>query len=401
MSKIVIVFLLFLSLLSCKEDNTEDFSKLENETCKKSNVYNINLLRDAKSKLNISEYFSVESVIKLESDSIHSIAKISEIFFLNESFYIVDRRFDLLYVFDLYGKFKFQIGAVGNGPGEYLNISSVSLSEKKDKIIIYSSESRKLLSFSTEGEFIGSKSLDIFGYNFVINDSKEYVFYINYNLSDLSGYNNILITDSNGNINDTAFPFSEKRDIFSIASSGILIQNHNREILFSEPYSDTIYTYKNRQFCPRYSFNFGDSKVPKKIYNNRVSFMGAAINYMHLRPDIIETNNWLLTGFTRNRIYEYVVYNKITGNFVKKSDFNISPLQKLYYTPVGVLNENTFIGEISPSRLGIFSDKDPQFIDNLKSEDSVLYNGIKDIKNTDNPVIVLFQIEFPNVNEKL
>lgn len=111
--KTLFVILFIILSLGCAEKEISTDSKV--------------LKIDWKSVSNVIDYSPMVedsvTIIHLETTDECLIGEVSKLIFQNNLFYIADNISKSLFVFDRCGKLKTKVHAVGNGPGEYSNIS--------------------------------------------------------------------------------------------------------------------------------------------------------------------------------------------------------------------------------------------------------------------------------------
>lgn len=103
-----------------------------------------------------TKYFKSSKIVKLEALDENLIGGIIQIELYDNRFYILDKYSyrSNLYVFDLAGNYLNKIGARGEGPEEYLNISSFFIDEEKGLINIVDGLSSTIIQYDKEGVFI-------------------------------------------------------------------------------------------------------------------------------------------------------------------------------------------------------------------------------------------------------
>lgn len=83
------------------------------------------------------------SIISLETKEERLIGEVTKLSHQNNLIYIADNLSKSIFVFDMSGKLQNKIHAVGNGPGEYVNISYFTV--HGNDMVILDHYARKLL----------------------------------------------------------------------------------------------------------------------------------------------------------------------------------------------------------------------------------------------------------------
>jgi hypothetical protein len=105
------------------------------------------------------------------------IGQINKVIFAYGNYYILDDELaKSLFVFDQKGNFKFKIGHLGRGPGEYVHLGDF-LINFKDKTIEILAEASKILKFDMNGKFLSQLKLEKpnFSEKFEIFDNGNYL----------------------------------------------------------------------------------------------------------------------------------------------------------------------------------------------------------------------------------
>lgn len=148
--KSVLILLLSSSLYMCNTPHSKNESAgFEIETKRMLNVQSI--------KYGDTKYFKSSKIIKLETTDENLIGEIAQVEFCENRFYVLDKRLSIsnLLVFDLNGKFLSKIGTIGEGPDEYLNISSFFVDDKAGIINIIDGLTSTVVQYDKEGNFRG------------------------------------------------------------------------------------------------------------------------------------------------------------------------------------------------------------------------------------------------------
>lgn len=202
-----------------------------------------------------SEIDSVKYIL-LETSPESMLGEISQIFRMGDSLMVVDAYVGhSVSVFDLEGKFCYRIGDVGRGPGEYVSLGYVHVS---DNGLVYLSDSGsgKILVYTKEGEFVKEHRLKNSAPQtfFMWNDSVIIGGYSGYRLN--APYR-LVWMDMEGNELETALPYMTGRQYVA----GNFLKGEHSEILFSCPLNDTIFQVTAHSVTPYLSMGFYDKNV--------------------------------------------------------------------------------------------------------------------------------------------
>lgn len=127
------LFFLFFILISCNKAKQVNVTEIVNveSTVQDSFVYyplkdnQIKVDLNKPQKASLFDYFSHIELIPLETSDNIIIGRCEEIFYHQNRYYIFDSKQLSVQVFDETGKFIFQISKRGQGPGEYIDLTSM------------------------------------------------------------------------------------------------------------------------------------------------------------------------------------------------------------------------------------------------------------------------------------
>lgn len=161
MKELTHAFLLSLTLLvvsiSCNSTRNVVLPAIKN-----GDVINIDLDSATKEgEVCFSDFLEAPKTIVLETKDNCVIKNIYAMDIYDNKFYILDNDINALYVFSIYGKYLFKIGAEGNGHGEYLQLSDFSIDRKDGIVYAWDEGKQSLLRYNANtGKFIDNIKTD-------------------------------------------------------------------------------------------------------------------------------------------------------------------------------------------------------------------------------------------------
>lgn len=264
------------------------------------------------------EYIALETTPESYLSKVRKLTKTNEFLLVLD---ITNNKSNRLIIFGLDGSYISQIHRVGKGPGEYTQIEDFTFDPRSGRIVILDSYQKKLLEFSSAGEFLRETYLDFRPYNicFVLPN------YIALSIplkrvkpaTDGKQYNLILLNREMKVVQELASSIEyKKKDNSSGITVGGLDSFENR-LRFKQQLVDTIFTLNQEALkIPFYSFDFGKYKVPLDMYSDKKSANNIAKYKEYV--SFAESNNYLFIRY----IYE----NDWCYYLIRKSD---SKMQKL------------------------------------------------------------------------
>ncbi len=196
--------------------------------------------------------------IPLETTNESIIEDIQKLIPVQDGFFILDRHQQLMY-FDADGRFIRRIAVKGRGPGEYVNLLDVDLSEQ-DEILYLHDNSNQILLYSFENEFLRSIRLKKFVTS-VMKTSWGYICYRDPLLNFGNDTEALITLDENGNdINVLQYRRVDLKQRSPWVISPIFI-NMNDEYYYYPQFQDTLYSVKIDKIDPRFVFPKGKYSI--------------------------------------------------------------------------------------------------------------------------------------------
>ena len=155
--KSLITYSIIFSLLSCNSKEKTDFITISVDYDKDNN-------------LSLSEISEKIDAIELEVTDESLIQKISHVLYSPEIIIIQESKSIML--FDKNGKFIRRIGSVGQGPGEFISIGSITADFESEKIFVYS-DNGKFICYDFSGNVIKETPLGY--YNRMYNPYMNFI----------------------------------------------------------------------------------------------------------------------------------------------------------------------------------------------------------------------------------
>ena len=307
--KSLILHCIIILLLSCNSKEKSDILTIP-----------VGIYRDT--QLALSEISEKVEAIELEVTDASLIQSVSRV--LCSPDFIIVQEWKSIMLFDRKGKFIRQIGSSGQGPGEYVDIGTITADFDSKKIFVYSSGG-KFICYDFEGMVIKESPLEYFGrtYNPYMNyidgkllflsesfitieenlKSQRILFFIN---DELLKTDSILIR----NIDLSHFEIGYAPQYDYITSYGNNTYLYYSVIIPSNIVSDTLYQFKNNNFIPHLSVKF----------NNRgLNSDGRKDIYI---DNIYRSSSYIFTLYSHNprRQFYFFCYDLKTGKSYNMKD---------------------------------------------------------------------------------
>ena len=314
MSTRIIIIIVFISGIyySCnKTSNNKNYESIPEI------VFDIDNLADS---IDISDLIDSTffSIIPLETTNSSMIGEIDKIFFKHNRFYILDEMQKSIIVFDENGKFIFRFNASGKGPGEYIDMSSTTITDYN--IIIADNTLRKLFYYDLKGKFVQEFGKQKVWHRDIFSLNDGYLYSNNSSFSDaLIGRYMFYKTDTTGRSIKKFFPFKSDDRGWGIYKNHSIWGDTAYIINGSV---DTIFRVSvNKEIEPAYRMNIVRNSIPHSVkYQINSLFYAVENNYSRGMNHIVAMSNDILL-----RIDQHVVrYNISTGQTYTGYYFEVS-----------------------------------------------------------------------------
>lgn len=205
-----------------------------------------------------SSILKTPTVVPLETTDKCVVQRIQNLEVFDNKIYILDDKSNRLYVFSIDGKYLYNLGHVGNGSGEYLELSDFSIDKKrkiiylwdeaKDKILKYHLDTRKFIS-AVHSDRNGERS---YGVQFAHDK-----LYIN-RTSKTDDTDNYMIKEvdpSTGNISDKfldSYSYNKGWNYPLRSGSSNFCDRGSINPKFIEMFSDTVISLTSKGLTPVY-----------------------------------------------------------------------------------------------------------------------------------------------------
>ena len=295
MKKFVFILLSFCFLFSCHQFQNRSIGL----------VYVVNV--DEAQKSDFYSMFDSVAYISLETIDDNEIGQIDRILYYNEKYIITDRLTNRVFIFNDDGKFYSAIDAIGNGPGEYVQITDVAVDKFEDMIKIQDAMQGKIVSYDLDGHFIKETKFPIFPapMQFCQVNKDKYAFDYQRCSKEKEWQYNLFISSEylSGEISKF-LPYDKPLDV--CFSPRVTLQEIDDEVLYIPLYSPTIYTIDSFELKPRYTFDFGDKWVDQDFVDIEWKDAGEFMNKLS-RTKYVYYFNLLESG---SHIYAEFMYKE-------------------------------------------------------------------------------------------
>ena len=305
--------------------------------------------------------------------------------------YILDVNSQLT-AFDTSGHYLTQVGKLGKGPGEFLDIQDFGIDE--DNIIIHSSRNKALHYYRKEDhQYLYSQKVPFYANKFFKNKN-GFVFYMGNNPPSMESDSqyNLYWTDPQMKPHTKQFWYELSKNLDS--RSGTAFASSEKEhYLYHPAYSDTIFTANHQKTKAKYIINLPNPvPVPSRPLDifSELPFE-QSVAYSFLKPSMEETRDHFFFFFQyQRRINTPGLYLKTKEKFYAADELRE---HEYIFKAIGELlgtYEDQFIFAMRPETIRFLMSKDSTFTEQVKSgRYGALDTLLETIDSKDDPVILL------------
>jgi hypothetical protein len=374
--------------------NSSCYRKAISQNDNNKDISTLNIMGDIYNRLQYDSIFLNIKAIPLETNEHCLISSIEKSIIYDDNIFIQDRGGKLL-VFNISGKYLYDIGSQGRGPNEYFELRDFDIDNDGT---IYILDYQKIHIWDKNRRYSGSIPFNLWDakhkiqcnpFQFAVSSNNDFFMWGGtFSLTESPKWQQFAMYEMNkqGKVIKSFFPVKHV-----IIGGKYRFKKFEKEILIDPVFgSNTIYTIKNSNLLKKYEIDFGDKtlKIPIPEGFNSLSEFKSKIDrqYYHSISAFTETENWVFFMFTY-KMHNYNVYFRKQDNKSFLSDQwplapgKISPWM-IYTTYRGNL-----ISFCEPKYL--LDQIEACDINKSSSKQKELIIALSQLKLTDNPVFLI------------
>jgi hypothetical protein len=345
-----------------------------------------------------SELFEVLRYVPLQTTSDNLIGGINKLEYKNGKYYLYDEVTKSVSCYNRNGSFRFQISALGSGPGQYADVDAFMLSEHF--LYLADASKKKILQFDLSGRFVSEHRFPYYYTSAAYIGSDRFVFYSGYHSNtDAEGNvvrDNIIITDAGFHPVSTSLPFSGSIQSTSILEKGRNFSLNGARVLFWYPFSDVIYSVSTDGVQEKFFIDFGSQQ---QALREKMALAGSGARSSEIALDggycdildALETGTHLYFIYKQGAYYHMVFFNKSNGSVRDLS-------QKIMPGKPPIPYSNDLDGVPYYPMLTSFGDTIVSYADAFQLIDSgdsfpLLSSVVDSLDENDNPVLILLKLK--------
>lgn len=334
--------------------------------------------------LDMNEISTLKSIIPIETTDKCLIGQIEKVFVLDSCFIIWDRQSNRVLVFNIDGKYLYDIGKLGQGPKEFTTISYMYVDEDKKNIQIIDNASLKIVTYNSLGKFIDAKPIKHYLYSYYPTNDGYW---------GVNGHQNekkydLIFFNIKQNKISTGY-FACKNNLTLLPTNNFTRNEVDKQLIYHYSYSDTVYVIDSLCIKPFLFVDFGKDKNTLDIHSTQFYEKHKSLEYIGRIHNLYMYGDKLFFSFYHIHGLEkpldtynvYISLNKGTCIVYQQmnhtDEIKLSPLPKI----IGISNGN-LIYQIIP---GIIPDNILQ-----KQLKGTQYNNL--ITTDSNPILIMYSL---------
>ena len=316
-----LLFLLLLSVFSCSVKQSE-LSLVDSD-------YIIDLDEKKNSSIPISTYFKSVQTIILETKGECLIGRINELQVFDGYIYVLDRLIaKSLFVFDMNGHFIRKIGSLGNGPGEYNQLTDFTLDTENGAIFLLDFGQR-VHKYHLDGTFIQTIVPELIKTRAINIQFYKNKLYMSIDAYKPSPDDNMLleVDPDNGMILSSTLPIKHNKGWGNPFSTGhnFFMSRLNDPPRYTRLYMDDIVTIGDSitTYIKLKSKHLATFEDLNNLQHGTPNFQSNVMQFKKIWDvrGFLENNDFIIFKYRHGYLHFYtVIYNKETKN-VKIIDY--------------------------------------------------------------------------------
>lgn len=286
--KNTIKFFILLVVGICYSCNNSRDKSLTKNMCETMLSVDLDL---ENSQVSFYDLFDNVSLIPLETKEESFLHRIDKIIFYNDSIFIMDKRQGTIFLFDSNGKYLSKLFKQGGGPDEYFDLSDFTINPYTNNLELLSAY-KGIYCYDLNFDFIERIPVLDKGslvHRFAVVDSCTRVLFNVVRMHNIEVYD---ICDKKIQGKYFEVPANIRRNT-PLGGPFLLECIKKGEALFTQPFSNTVYSVSRSSFTPRYKWDFGK-------YN---------FNINKLKPNLSQNEYDDILGsdsFLANNVYSFL-----------------------------------------------------------------------------------------------
>ena len=341
-------------------------------------------------------------IVSLETNDDILMAGCNKVEFFESKYFVLDKQFSNLLVFDQDGNYLYRIGKLGGGPGEYQSIYGFELDLENRNVLVYSLDNQAVFKYTLEGEYISKVTVDFYGFDFYLASNGQYIFNSRYNNDGKYPQASIFVTNADGKVQSNFFEYPNEATQMVMSMSGFSTVDGNKGY-FNHAFSDTVYQFNlidntveaafglslgKDQWDKGFNFSkiFGGSFVEHNYLSSAARVRDGVLYFLYMDSEVLPGQPG--PGQTPKMARLSLEDNSLITSSTHETEFI---LKYGIGIPKGFTNDGKLITSMTANQLGLVQRNYPEAWEASEQRYPELLQIEKVLKDENNPVIITFE----------
>lgn len=384
------IYYIFMLLLYCscssKSKSTKDicFQK-ENISTEKLQTIKIEVEDHNFEKL--GQYIKACTYIRLASEPLIGI--IEDIQIKNNRIYLQDN-LNKIICYDMQGNVIFQIDAVGNGPGEYVNINAFAVNEKSRELVIYDNLRTMLLYYNSDnGKYFKTEKFPKPNPGAMASSDGVYYYdnqHHNNYPNDSTLHYSLFVSRNGIDMEQHYFPHNQAEADYHFQVTPHPFSYNNASVYYCKNFDNIVYELSPNGLKALYEIKLPNplpfAKIEEKANELELIKSGYSLGI----ESIYECGDLLYFQFTQNGYIQFALYDLSAQQQIycgKKMEDKTGKNVPIHLLICGTY-DNRFWGYLTPEAIdwALSNEPDKEYPEPLRN-----YNP-----DASNPIIVFYEV---------
>lgn len=336
-----------------------------------------------------TQLFQNRKLIKLETTEESVFSNINRLIIFEDKHFIFDLDTESVLIFDKMGSLISKIKPTGRGPGEYIQLSDISIDPQSKQLVLLCAIPQILIYYDLNGQYIKHEAMPEFNRSFSIGYHS--MFFIRYLTEENTNFIGIY---ANGRFKEflPIEDYIRERMVYSPYPD--IIRSDN--IYFTKVFDSNVYYITEDNVTPKYGISLGSKSINLNLIKRsnlrdiqRLSFeQGLIYRISNFR----ESDKYLT--FSTYPFSRLVIYDKQERQASLYSKFHDPEIglylnSSMHIAHDGVGNDLVFI---VPAEL--FNKNITRYLNEYDIDDvlGMYQETAKELNDTDNPVLIIYTL---------
>ncbi len=278
----------------------------------------------AEDLLKLSDYCESATVVPLETSADCLLSEIKKVEVDGDLIYVNDRKGESVYCFDFQGNLKKKIGHRGDGPEDFVELTSFTLDKENGLVYVYSRANDKIVVYRVNGDFVESfPSPGYYAVEIEYVDNRLFLSGIN---SGVGLLYNLISLDSSHKVEGVYMPSAEH----GVSCHPVLRKAKGELYFYPNLLGDTIYVVGDNKLETAFIADCGKHTMPdefrERANDGRVEWPTVGIDMIKngyiLLDNLAVFDHFVFLRFNYRGQPRYGFYDRDQKTFVCTYDLN-------------------------------------------------------------------------------